>query len=722
MHSNRLDLLLGFFSTSAIRLLSLGFAHFISKGGTMRVVANHILSKEDKDMLIRANAANDDVKVLDLNAVVEIKEALDAYGTHFFECLAWMFANNRIQLKLIKPKDGDGMSHFKDGVFYDDDGNRVRFSASCNFTASGLIRNLENLKVDLGWEDDLSRIKVNTQEAIFKEYYSGESELVEYVPAENVEVAIKKHFGDKDIDQLIQDEVELKQLSIRNVINPRLEKVVDELSEVLDGPDLEPHFPFDEPREYQKTAYQKWVENNRKGLFAMATGTGKTITALNCVLEEYRLNGYYRFLVLVPSLPLASQWKKEATESFSFKDAIVCSSKNRSWEDELRTKAKSIAFGNDTNFCAIATYATFKGKKFQSAFFHLLGDEFVKSVTLIADEAHTMGSAGLLKRLPHQIEKRIGLSATPDRVYDKHGSSHLERFFDAYSPQFTFRYTMKEAIENKVLSQYDYFPVFFDLTENELKVYREYTEKLRRHIDSKTGRYKDNDLVNNLLIQRKNVIHKAKNKLPKLFDIIESIGPEKFKYAFIYVPEGYEPDYEVVDDFDLSKDDKHLINLYTQYLYKNFKFSLKSFTGETKGRDQILELFANGKFDAILAMKCLDEGVDVPRAEYAIFCASTGNPRQFVQRRGRVLRRHKDKPKAIIYDLIAAPLFNKFQIASSQIETEKNIFRSELRRVVNFAAIADNCNEIIQDELASICRNLEIDLNGMLLEELETYE
>jgi superfamily II DNA or RNA helicase len=721
-NSNRLDLLLGYFSFSAINVLALGFTKFLANGGKMRVIANNILAPKDKEAIMQASEP-DFEGLIDLTDIRGLNYLLNDYGKHFFECMAWLIREKRIEIVLVKPKDRKGISHFKSGVFYDEN-TKVAFTASSNFTAYGMLENSEEVSTFLKWENSRSSKKIEAQEQYFETIFSGDADFVEYIPVEEAINAVLEEFGGKTLEELELSQSRLAVLKQTKTRNSRLQKVLSTLEkESTDESVASPRFPFPSgPREYQKEAYEVWVKNNRKGLFAMATGTGKTITSLNCVLEDYKLHGFYRFLVLVPSLPLASQWKKEAADKFGFHDVIICSSKNSTWEDELRTKGKSLAFGNDTNFCVIATYSTFKGVRFQSAFFGVIGKQ-LDSVTLIADEAHTMGSGGMLRSLPHKIEKRIGLSATPDRVYDAHGTNELERFFDAYPPKYTFRYTMKEAIEKEVLCRYNYHPIFFELTQNELEVYQNYTERLRKHIDPKTGKYKDNSVVNNLLIQRKNVIHKAKNKLPKLQQIINEIGSERFKYGFIYVPEGYEPDYETIDDFDLSDGDAHIIDLYTQFLYKNFKFSLKSFTGETKNRDQILDLFSMGKYDAVLAMKCLDEGVDVPRAEYAIFCASTGNPRQFVQRRGRVLRTHKDKEMATIYDLIAAPLFDKFQLEDNdQLETEKNIFRTELRRVINFAALADNCSELLKGELLDVCRRLELDLTEAILTELKTYD
>ncbi|RYZ81156.1 MAG: DEAD/DEAH box helicase, partial [Proteobacteria bacterium] len=407
------------------------------------------------------------------------------------------------------------------------------------------------------------------------------------------------------------------------------------------------------PRPYQQQAYQNWVENGYKGMFAMATGTGKTVTSLNCILQEYQKNGYYRFVVLVPTIALANQWFKELQDpkGFNFRDAFICSSQHKNWEESMAAIGNNLTFGNPVNFCIIATYASFRGKRFQECWQRNLSKGF-DQLTLIADEAHTLGSAELLKVLPTAIHKRIGLSATPERVYDQAGELELGRFFDAQAPAYTFVYNMKKAIDDEVLCKYFYYPRFVELESEELAVYRKFTRELAKHIDPATGRYRDSVQANNLLIQRKNVIHKAANKEFCLKNIIDQIGPAKFKYAFIYVPEGNRADYSEDDRLEVDMGDEKIINHYTSELYRSYQFKMRKFLGDTPDRDGILEQFAAGALDAILAMKCLDEGVDIPRTQYAIFCSSTGNPRQYVQRRGRVLRQIKGKEFAYIYDMV----------------------------------------------------------------------
>lgn len=722
-NSNSFDLLLGYFSSSAINLLSVGFANFIYSGGKMRAVINNVLSENDKKAIELGQKKDGFSTAYNFNNIKDLKECLDEYGKHFFECFAWLIANDRIEIKIIKPKNGKGIAHYKSGVFKDGE-NAISYKSSCNFTYYGFVENLEELECRLSWDENQSKRSVEKQIKDFDKIFSGNSENIEYLNIEDTIVAIKNEFGDRNIHELLIQEKELLEKRSNSFNNSKIKKSVKiAIEQINDFDKIEksPKFPYLEgPRSYQIKAYKNWVANDRKGLFAMATGTGKTITSLNCILEDYKINNFYKFIVLVPTISLATQWEKEITKKFNFEEVTICSSLNNNWEESVRSYGRNIRLGNEANFCILLTYATFRGKRFQNLFNDLFRDEF-KNITLIADEAHTFGSTNLLKVLPVGIEKRIGLSATPERQYDEIGELELSNFFNSFPPKYTFDYNMQKAIDDKVLCKYYYYPMIVELETEELNAYREITRELTRFLDPKTGRYKDDPYINMLLIKRKNIIHKASKKANCLTDIVDSIGKENFKYAFIYVPEGYETNYGD-NDFDQNNEDDHaIIDLYTNLLYKKYKFKLKKFTGETKQREEILSQFSTEKLEALLAMKCLDEGVDIPQTQYAIFCSSTGNPRQYIQRRGRVLRYHGKKQYAYIYDMIVKPILDVTTTDPNQIKLEKNILMSELKRLVNFAVLAENKLDCLS-KLEDLCYSFGIDIYDLANIEEEKYK
>ena len=312
---------------------------------------------------------------------------------------------------------------------------------------------------------------------------------------------------------------------------------------------------------------------------------------------------------------------------------------------------------------------------------------------MIADECHNMGSGSLVKRLKEiPYLRRIGLSATPERQFDDEGNKKLNKFFGS-EEHYTYEYSMEEAIHNGVLCKYMYYPHVVRLTPDEMSAYVEISEKIAKYFNYDTESFDHiDDILKMKLLERKRIIHKAVNKLDIFKSIIKKRFEEKgnLKYSLIYVPEGNKPDYVgAQDDFDRNDNDaEHLINIYTQAVTEvDDHVTVRKFVSGQKDRDEILYDFAEGKLQVLTSMKCLDEGVDVPRSELAIFCSSTGNPRQFIQRRGRVLRTHPDKKMAELHDLVVFPEINPY---SDSYRMEQSLVRGELQRVRNFANLSEN--------------------------------
>jgi len=682
-NSNEFSLLLGYFSSSAINLLSIGFATFISKGGKMKMVINHLLSAKDKEAISKVEDNPYEIRVFDLTDVVSLGRVLDEYDTHFFECLAYLISEKRIEIKVIKPKKGKGIAHYKSGVFSDGQ-DAVGYQASCNFTYYGLSENIEQLEAFLSWENGRSNKLIRRQLKLIDDYFTEKDEDVEYIPVSEIEVVLKDRFGKKDINELLVQEEQLLKKKQSLISNPKLKKTIAKLFSEIELIRRTPRFPYSEgPREYQINAYNSWVDNNYKGMFAMATGTGKTITSLNCLLNEYKKTGIYRAIITVPTTALVEQWKKECAK-FNFKNIITVSSKEN-WDKNLaffNTASKLI----DTSYIVIVTYASLPRPKFQSYFTQL-----PKDTILIADETHNLGSQGLLRLLPNiHLEKRIGLSATPHRKFDEAGNQAIQEFFND-EPPYIVSYSMEEALNIGWLCKYTYHPHIVKLTDQEMEKYKELSLQLLRMglFDKETGNFRSTPEIEKKLLERKRIIHKAANKLEAFKAILrrEFDIRMNLKYTLIYVPEGIEASFDETDYSVETDDENRLINEYTKAVSQTDDSVLvKQFTANSTNREEILKNFEESKIHVLTSMKCLDEGVDVPRSELAIFCASTGNPRQFIQRRGRVLRLHKDKIHATIHDLVVVP-----EVADkSTYEMEKGLVKKELERVVDFANLAMN--------------------------------
>jgi superfamily II DNA or RNA helicase len=690
--SSRLDLLLGYFTLSSLNVLSYGFASFIKNGGILRVVLNEFVKVDDIDIIVEGENIEISNEINLYEDLDILKKVLSKPDKHFFECIAWLIANNRIQFQFIRMKVR-GIPHNKNGIFYDSTNNRVGFTGSCNFTGSGILYNMENVLAILDWDSDISKRQIDKYENSFNKYFNKESNNVEYLDSKKVKENIEKTFGNKELEQILEDEKELLDNFKKELEENYINRINDDQLNILEENYPTPSFPFNSnPRAYQSQAYENWVSNNYKGIFAMATGTGKTITSLNCLLENYKKNGNYKALILVPTISLVSQWIKEC-KKFNFQENLIKVYSLNNWQAELSRLTTMKLLNKEFSYVIIATYSSFLTKKFQD---HLI--TLSEETLLIADECHNMGSKSIMKKLKtFHLKNRIGLSATPERQFQEEVNSEIRNFFgEENENNYTFSYTMYDAIkkEPRALCPYRYYPKIVRLTDSEFKKYEDYSKQIIRFHPKND---EEKERFNRLCIARQRIIHKAEKKL----DVFKSILLEEYtkrknlKYTLVYVAEGLaEEDIEFdatrSDILNETDSDLNLLNLYTRTIGELFdNVSVKQFIGTTSSEDRktILDDFASGSLQVITSMKCLDEGIDVPRSELAIFCASTGNPRQFIQRRGRVLRLAEGKDEAVIYDLVVVPEpsgdISLFKIEQSEIE-------KELRRVRDFAEMSEN--------------------------------
>lgn len=712
-NATRFDLKLGFFSTSAINVLSDGFAAFLYNGGRMRLIINDVLSQQDKDIINKAGDSSAIIPAISLNDIAKLKETLSQRGRHFFDCIAWLIRNNRIEIKIVTPKDSNGISHTKCGLFADAT-NKVAFDGSCNFSRTALIENVESVTAFCDWDSPSDKFRIEDVEEDFLRTFNGEDNSVEYLDSSAIRTSITSIFPDKSIKNLLEEEIDMLQngiisdypISIKRALSRAKEKIVKTIQAVESNKikaieeNKNPRFPYlSGPRKYQITAFENWKNNNQKGLFAMATGTGKTLTALNCLLQIYNKSKYYKAIILVPTITLVEQWEREC-KKFNFNNIIKVCSKYPQWKSEIdRIKLKETVNSDIASYIIISTYASFV----RDNIFPILNSFPKKRVLFIADEAHNMGSGRILDKIEGiPYLRRIGLSATPERQYEEEVNQQIFDFFGS-SEKFTFEYSMQEAINNGFLCRYYYYPHIVRLTDEEMSEYMEISKKLARIYNPKKKDFrKGEDILKILLLKRKRIIHKAINKIVAFQQIISERYAEKgnLKYTLVYVPEGnrvddnYSDIYDTIDTIGDDEETNHIIDYYTNIVCKiTPTTTVKKFTSDSKERDEILSEYEKGTLEVLTSMKCLDEGVDVPRSELAIFCASTGNPRQFIQRRGRILRTHKDKKYAYIHDLVVVP---EVISASESYQMERNLLESELKRVRDFALMSENTDFTFQ--------------------------
>ena len=479
-NSTRFDLMLGFFSSSAISVLSDGFATFLHNGGRMRLIINDILTDADKSAIEKGTHSGD-IEAFDLSNLEGLRDTLSERDRHFFECLSWLIRNDKIEIRIITPASGEGIAHTKCGVFSDGI-SKVAFDGSVNFSRTALVENKESLTASCSWDGDVELSKIKDIEEEFLKTFNGDDESVIYLDASQIKTHLTTAFKDKELTELLSDEYNIlekrKEDKLPIGVTMALEKVKEKVQnaiakykskETIIEHTTGPCFPYTTgPRQYQITAFNNWKANGQRGLFAMATGTGKTITSLNCLYEIYKHSGYYKALILVPTVTLVDQWEKECRK-FHFDNIIKVCSKNHSWREEIdRLKTtEALQRCSTLSYIIICTYASYgKVDVFQE-----MNEFSKKQLLLIADEAHNMGAPNISNKLigiPYL--RRIGLSATPDRQFDDMGNRRIREFFGA-EEHYTYEYSMEEAIKKGVLCEYYYYPHIVHLTDAEMEEY-----------------------------------------------------------------------------------------------------------------------------------------------------------------------------------------------------------------------------------------------------------
>lgn len=614
----------GYFTTNWVRSAARGLAELAEKGGTVQWIMSPKLYEKDWETLQKGSDAMQD-EVLQESLEEQISDLRYNLEYETRNTVAWMIADGLLEIKFAIPTNNlSGDFHDKFGVFYDEEGNRVAFHGSQNDSEQAL-RNYEAYTVDCDWLSDRDQQGVNHQESRFKRLWKGEDENVN--------------------THTIPESVEKGLAELRDTENRPYEAPEDS-SQTTSEITL---------RDYQRQAVDSWFENGHRGLFRMATGTGKTFTALGA-LDEYldEVEGGVLCVIAVPQKHLADQWG-DGMEAFGLdRPKPVYGSANPEWKTDLSRLVSNIMLGIQGYACVVTTHTTLADEYFREKV-----EALSENAVLIADEVHGLGSDHQRKGLLETYNARIGLSATPERHYDEEGTEYLLDYFGG----ITFEYSLEDAIPEH-LTRYRYHPTVVEMDEDELEEYREMTRKVAaaHAIDDV-----DEETTELLQSKRASIVKRAINKYSALREILDSL--EDPKHLLVYTnPDQIDTVGEILNEYGI---------IHHRFTYEE----------NDDLRKELLERFGTGEWQALTAMKCLDEGVDVPETRTAILMSNSGNPMQFIQRRGRVLRPADGKTHATIYDIIVVPTLNPDEeIAKS----EKRILEKELRRFEEFASTADN--------------------------------
>lgn len=644
----------GFFSSSALIAISKGVEGLISNGGKIQIIASPRLSQEDIDEIRKGYEVR---KVLERALLRGIETHNSVEDTSRLSYIASLIANGVLDIKIafLSTNNEIAMYHEKMGIMNDIEGNAVAFSGSMNESENAFSANYESFDVFCSWTNEKERVfqKQMAFQAIWNDYEPG----VETI----------------DFPEAVKDRIYAFNNSLRR--NSGL-KTPEENSLPEDAMFLPPDFKI---RPYQESAIQNWKENGYCGIYDMATGTGKTLTALASIEQLFSDNHKRLGVVIVcPYQHLVEQWVEDIVR-FGIKPIVgYSSSSQKSWKKNLAQAVRSFNLRVSDFFCFITTNASFVTKTVQDQIGILSED-----VVFVVDEAHNMGATNYRRYLPDNIKYRLGLSATIDRHNDESGTTALAEYFG----KKCIAYSLKDAIDSQMLTRYYYYPVLTYLDQDELSDYLSITGQLAKAIHKKNGKVVLTERAKQLLIKRSRVVAGARGKLPELQ---RQIAPHiDDKHILVYCGATTVRD---EDDADFSK---RQIDLVADLLGNTLNMRVGRFTSQESAQEraQICEAFAEGNaLQVLVAIKCLDEGVNIPSIKTAFILASSTNPKEYIQRRGRVLRKFPGKEFAVIYDFITLP-FPVNTIAtqnSTIIDSTKGLIKRELIRMMDFADIAEN--------------------------------
>lgn len=640
----------GFFSSSSLITLASGVRGLLANGGCMRLVTSPMLSPGDIKAIKAGLQNRDDLIAERMNNVV--KEVGDSEWSTQFEALAWMIASGKLEIKIAISPDG-GIYHDKLGIIEDSSGDFVAFSGSLNEGALALEQSFESFDVDFSWEPYASN-RAYAKKDEFERLWNSKLKKVELF---DLPEAVKKSILQARRDKT--EEEYLARTGRQNTIKlPNGKKI-----------NLYDH---------QKNVLKSWKENDYQGTFKMCTGAGKTITALSGILklQEELQKGEQTLSTVVIACPtqvLVEQWKNEILD-FGFPTPLLAYDDSQKYFDVLRSYL--INRQSETRF-VVTTYDSIQNNYFRNNI-RLATARANSNVLLIADEVHNFYKIDQLPKYGDYFNFRIGLSATPEI---EGNSEATERLFRFYGKILEPQYELSQAIKDKVLTPYNYFPVPVFLSGDIAKQYA----KVLAEIDSRDVSGKiDISLYN----EKRSILDHSGLQFEALKNIVKKIGESNIKNLLVYCQPGKANGGLCIEE---SEEEISKLNLIVEY-FQSKSIAVSSITAKTgmAYRPQILRNFASGEVKVLLGISCLDEGLNVPSISTAIMLHSIDRERQFVQRRGRILRKSKGKDLATIYDIIILP-----QGTDLPDTVAEKIIQKELRRYTEFAELAQNRDEAI---------------------------
>lgn len=616
----------GYFTLRSLILDIDGIIPFLENNGEIHLICNPRLSAEDINLIIAGESLNKEHITFDLLCEICVEENFSEQEFVALDIICNMICEKKLIIKIAyMPK---GIYHEKNGIFTDNENNMVYFSGSANETVNAKLYNAESINISLSWDGGKNTIE--HERNYFKKLWNNE------------------------VDERLQvfDFPE----AVKNKILESYKKS-DSLEQAIDSywrSKISGAKKAKKLRKYQEDAIKGFIENGYAHFYEMATGTGKTFTAVKTVERAIKDKGNLFVIVCVPQTDLQPQWKA-AFEECGFEDIYYLGGLAAAKSEENFDDASIAFFGDRKTVVCIAVYDTFFAKFAEQC-------RDTKNLFFIVDEAHNL-TPSYLKAVPQNALCRLGLSATLER-FEKFQVDGIKNFFTNNNE--TFVYGIEDAIEAGFLSHYKYHPIIVYLNNEETDRYKSKSRALALEMSQE---HRDEEKISRLRTERSLILKQATGKLTKL---ISMEGEYSFRNSVVYCGAG-------------KAEEESIIDRVTQIIH-DMKLRVSQFTSKTANRSKVLEKFSQGYFDVLVAIKCFDEGVDVPKLDKIYILASDSSLRQTVQRRGRVLRlcAESGKREANIYDMIVLPALHNYGPSC------RSIISSELQRVNEYNRLSEN--------------------------------
>lgn len=681
----------GFFSSTALIELSKGIAGLIKNNGRIEFIVSPLLSEEDIEAIKRGY---DEREIISKSLLREFREPKNKSEAERLNWLASLIATGRLEIKVAftPPQKTTGMYHEKIGVLYDAEGNRIAFTGSMNETINAFHNNYESIVVFNSLvSEDFQR--VNDLEADFNSLWEGKEDNISIVDFPQVVTKKLTAYKKGELPPIDYFEVE----DAADLLPPAIG-----IPMIPQGVSL---------HEYQQDAIEEWAKQDYRGIFDMATGTGKTYTGLGAIVRLFQDKKRLAIIIVCPLQHLVEQWVEDIVK-FNMRPTIGYSdSKQRDWKKRLENDVIDFTIGVIDTFCFVTTNASFSTDFVQRQI-----NQLGKDTLLLVDEAHNFGSYSLSQKLNPNIEYRLALSATLERHGDPVGTRLLKEYFGAKC----IEYGLERAIREGKLTPYYYYPVLVYLEDDEAEKYQDLSYKIKKECHlQKNGEVKITERGKTLLLARSRLVAGAKQKLTVLRNLMMKYKNDDHLLIYCGATKVADSD---ADSSERDEEGERQIVAVSKILGNELGMKARHFTSSESAveREQIKAQFsAADPLQGIVAIKCLDEGVNIPSIKTAFILASTTNPKEYIQRRGRVLRLAANKPYAVIYDFVT--LFEPLEEVdeySSTYQCGRTLAKRELARILEFGKIALNSRDSdsliteIEDAYAINENELEDDENG----------